>query len=81
MSSGDEEEKNEPCETRKQKTPQIRSKKANALANPVRGYESENEKSIDSATTSSTLIPIRLQSKAGQSVAAGEQTPKQIKKN
>jgi hypothetical protein len=72
ISSGDEEEKNEQGEIRKQKTPQVRSKKANGLANPLRGYESENEKSIDSATTSSTLIPIRLQSKAGQSVAAGE---------
>ena len=60
MSSGEEEEKNEPGETRKQKTPQVRSKKANGLANPVRGYESESEKSIDSATTSSTLLPIRL---------------------
>jgi hypothetical protein len=61
MSSEDEEEKkNEPGETRKQKTPQVKSKKANALTNPVRGYESENEKSIDSATTSSTLLPIRL---------------------
>ncbi len=75
-SSGDEEDKNELGENGKQKTPKVGGKKAGNLGLPARGYESENEKSIESATTSSTLLPIGLKSRAN-----GDQTPKNSKKN